>query len=177
LQNKLTKTDLYSPAEDTIFFANYIQHEKGNYALDIGTGSGYLARVLLPNFELVVVTDINYGAVKKAHSVIENCICCNAADALCKEFDLIICNMPYLPSDKIIDNATDGLYEGVMIPFEIIKSARNLIKKGGKMVFLTSSLANYKELLKRSESLGFNVKIVATKKMFFEELILVEAKK
>ena len=177
MQNKLTKTDLYSPAEDTLFLANYIQHEKGNYALDIGTGSGYLARVLLPNFELVVATDINYGAAKKAHHIIENCICCNAADALCKEFDLIICNMPYLPSDEITDNATDGLGEGVVIPFEIIKSSRNLIKKGGKMVFLTSSLANHKELLRQSESLGFHVNIVATKKTFFEELILVEAKK
>ena len=177
MQNKLTKTEHYSPAEDTIFFANYIQHEKGNHALDIGTGSGYLARVLLPNFELVVVTDINYDAVKKAHHIIENCVCCNAADALCKEFDLIICNMPYLPSDEIIDNATDGLDEGVLIPLEIIKSASNLIKKGGKLVFLTSSLANYKKLLKQSESLGFHTKIVATKKMFFEELILVEARK
>ncbi len=177
MQNKLIKTEHYSPAEDTIFFANHIQNEKGSNALDIGTGSGYLATVLLPNFELVVATDINYSAVKKAHSVIENCICCNAADALRKEFDLIICNMPYLPSDDITDSAIDGLDEGVVIPFEIIKSARNLIKKGGKMVFLTSSLANYKELLKRSESLGFHVKIVATKKMFFEELIIVEAKK
>ena len=177
MQNKLTKTEHYSPAEDTIFFANYIQNEKGNHALDIGTGSGYLARVLLPNFELVVVTDINYDAVKKTHLIIENCICCNAADALRKEFDLIICNMPYLPSDEIIDNATDGLDEGVVIPLEIIKSASNLIKKGGKIVFLTSSLANYKKLLKQSESLGFHMKIVATKKMFFEELILVEARK
>ena len=177
MQNKLSKTDLYCPAEDTIFFANYIQNEKGKNALDIGTGSGYLARVLLSNFELVVAADIDYYAMKKAHSVIENCICCNAADALSKEFDLIICNMPYLPSDEITDNTTDGLTEGVVIPFEIIKSARNLIKKGGKIVFLTSSLANYKELLKRGESLGFHVKIVATKKIFFEELILIEAKR
>lgn len=177
MQNKLTKTDLYSPAEDTIFFANYIQNEKGKNALDIGTGSGYLARVLLPNFELVVATDISFSAVKETHSKIENRICCKGADALCKEFDLVICNMPYLPSDEITDSTVDGLDEGVIIPFEIIKSARNLIKKDGKMIFLTSSLANYKELLKQCESLGFHVKIVATKKMFFEELILVEAKK
>ena len=177
MQNKLTKTDLYSTAEDTIFFATYIQNEKGKNALDIGTGSGYLARVLLPNFELVVATDISFCAVKKAHSVIDNCICCNAADALRQEFDLIICNMPYLPSDEILDNTTDGLDEGVIIPFEIIKSARHLIKEGGKMIFLTSSLANYRELLKLTESLRFHVKIVATKKLFFEELILVEAKK
>jgi release factor glutamine methyltransferase len=43
------------------------------------------------------------------------------------------------------------------------------------MIFLTSSLANYTKLIKLTESLGFKVKIVATKKLFFEELILVEA--
>lgn len=177
MQNKLSKFEYYSPAEDTIFFANQIQNEKGRFALDIGTGSGYLAKTLLPNFDLVVVTDINFDATKKAHGIIENCVCCNSTDALHMEFDLVTCNMPYLPSDKITDVAVDGLHEGVTVPLSIIKSAKNVIKKGGKMLFLTSSLANYKELLKQTESLGFQVRIVASKKMFFEELFLVEARK
>lgn len=175
MQNKLSETEPYSPAEDTMFFANYIQHEKGNNALDIGTGSGYLAKVLLPNFNLVVATDIDYNSIKKTHTVIDDCICCNAADALCIDFDLVVCNMPYLPSDEIVDATVDGLHEGLEIPLQIIKSAKNVLKKNGKMIFLTSSLANYEKLLKLTESLGFQVRIVATKKMFFEELILVEA--
>lgn len=175
MQNKLSKSDYYFPAEDSIFFANQIQNEKGKFALDIGTGSGYLAKVLMPNFDLVIATDISFDATKKAHSVIENCVCCNAADALRTKFDLIVCNMPYLPSDKITDVTVDGSHEGVTVPLNIIKSAKNLVKKGGKMLFLTSSLANYKELLKQTKSLGFQVRISATKKMFFEELILVEA--
>lgn len=175
MQNKLAKTKPYLPAEDTIFFANHIQNEKGKLALDIGTGSGYLAQVLSLNFELVVATDISYNAAKNAHSAIKNCICCNGADALCTEFDLVICNMPYLPSDKISDYAVDGLRDGLEIPLMIIKSAKTVIKKGSKIIFLTSSLANYQELLRQTELLGFQVRIVATKKLFFEELILVEA--
>ncbi|MGI0003330.1 MAG: HemK2/MTQ2 family protein methyltransferase [Nitrosopumilaceae archaeon] len=175
MQNKLTKTEHYSPAEDTIFFANYIEHEKGNNALDIGTGSGYLAKVLAPNFNLVVVTDISFDSIKKAHLVIDNCVCCNAADALRIDFDLVICNMPYLPSDEIVDATVDGLHEGLQVPMRIIKAAKDVLKKNGKLIFLTSSLANYKKLLELTESLEFQIKIVATKKMFFEELILVEA--
>jgi release factor glutamine methyltransferase len=175
LQNKSTKTEYYSPAEDTLFFANHIQNEKGKSTLDIGTGSGYLANVLLPNFEVVVATDISFDATKQAHNLIQNCICCNAADVLTVKFDLVICNMPYLPSEKITDPTVDGLDEGLIVPLQIIKSAKNIIKKEGKMMYLTSSLANYKKLLKETESLGFQIKIVATKKMFFEELILVEA--
>jgi release factor glutamine methyltransferase len=175
LQNKSIKIEYYCPAEDTLFFANHIQNEKGKYGLDIGTGSGYLANILLPNFEVVVATDIIFGATKKAHNLIQNCICCNSADPLAMKFDLVICNMPYLPSEEIIDPTVDGLNEGLIVPLQIIKSAKNVIKKGGKMLYLTSSLANHKKLLEETESLGFYTKIVATKKMFFEELILVEA--
>ena len=175
MQKKLTETECYTPAEDTIFFANHIQNEKGKYALDIGTGSGYLAKVLLPNFELVVTSDINQKALKKAHLLIENCICCDSADALSVKFDLVICNMPYLPSDQIMDIAVDGSDDGILVPLKIIKSAKNVTKKGGKLLFLTSSLANYKELLRQTELMGFEIGIIARKKFFFEELILVEA--
>ncbi|MGI0088840.1 MAG: HemK2/MTQ2 family protein methyltransferase [Nitrosopumilaceae archaeon] len=171
----MAKTEYYSPAEDTIFIANHIQNEKGKYALDIGTGSGYLAQVLLPNFAIVVATDISFEATKVAYSVIENCVCCDSANALCSKFDLVVCNMPYLPSNEIADKTVDGLHEGLVIPLQIVKSAKHVIKKGGKMIFLTSSLANYKELLKQTEAIGFHVRLIATKKMFFEELILVEA--
>jgi len=56
----------------------------------------------------------------------------------------------------------------------IIKSASQRIGESGKIIFLTSSLANYSILIKLCESLGFDVKIVARKKLFYEELLLVE---
>jgi len=111
LQNKSIKTEYYLPAEDTLFFANNIQNEKGISALDIGTGSGYLANVLSPNFEVVVATDISFDATKQAHNLIQNCICCNSADPLIMKFDLVICNMPYLPSEEITEHTVDGLGE------------------------------------------------------------------
>ena len=175
MQNKSIKTEYYLPAEDTLFFANHIQNEKGKSALDIGTGSGYLANVLLQNFEIVVATDISFDSAKKAHNLIQNCICCNSADPIIMKFDLVICNMPYLPSDEITDPAVDGLNEGLTVPIQIITSAKNVIKKGGKMIYLTSSLANHKKLLEETSHIGFDTKVMATKKMFFEELILVEA--
>jgi release factor glutamine methyltransferase len=63
----------------------------------------------------------------------------------------------------------------LLVPLQIINSAKNAIKKGGKILYLTSSLANHKKLLEETEYIGFYTKIVATKKLFFEELILVEA--
>ncbi|MGI0073938.1 MAG: HemK2/MTQ2 family protein methyltransferase [Nitrosotalea sp.] len=174
---KKSYNEYYQPAEDTLFFADNIRNEKGKAALDMGTGSGFLARILSSNFVLVVATDINLMALKKAHESVENCVCCNAADALNLDFDLVVCNLPYLPSDEISDPAVDGLREGVEIPMKLIRSASNIIRQTGKLLYLTSSLANYLELMKRTEQLGFSTKILAKKKLFFEELILVECLK
>ena len=167
----------YVPAEDSIFFADYLKDKKGRSALDIGTGSGILANVLSKNFSLVVATDVNISALVKAHETLDNCICCNAADALHTQFDLVVCNLPYLPSDELLDPAVDGLHDGTVIPSMIIKSANSRIEKNGKMVFLTSSLAKYETLVQLAESLGFHVTIVAKKKLFYEELIIIECTK
>ena len=174
---KESQNSYYIPAEDSIFLADYLENQKGKSALDIGTGSGILAKVLSKNFELVVATDINIFALKKAHEIIDNCVCCNAADALHTSFDLVVCNLPYLPSEELLDVSVDGLREGVEIPSMIIKSASQRIGKNGKMIFLTSSHANYNFLIDMCTSLGFDAKIVAKKKLFYEELILVECVK
>jgi release factor glutamine methyltransferase len=171
---KESQNSYYIPAEDSIFLADYLENQKGWSALDIGTGSGILAKVLSKNFELVVATDINIFALQKAGEIIHNCICCNAADAIHTDFDLIVCNLPYLPSEKLVDPTVDGLKEGVEIPSMIIKSASTRIGKNGKMLFLTSSLANYDALIELCESIGFDAKVVEKKKLFYEELLLVE---
>lgn len=176
MQNKLFKNDEYPPSEDTFFIANNIENEKGEYALDIGSGSGYLTKLLTENFSLVVGTDINCEVLKNQSSYkTSNLICCNASDALKIKFDFIVCNLPYLATDEILDIATDGGAEGFEIPKKIFDSTINNLKKNGKFVFVTSSLSNYQKLIDYAEKLGLKTRIMAKKKLFFEELILVEA--
>lgn len=165
------------PAEDTFFLAEHIKNEKGQMALEIGTGSGYLARILEENFDVVVATDVEFASLKGQTHRSQNMICCDGASALGAKFDLVVCNLPYLPSDKIVDRAVDGGPEGFVIPYKIIESASVCIKPRGKMLYLTSSLANYERLMSHTESLDCSVRILAKKKLFFEELILVEAMK
>jgi len=102
-------------------------------------------------------------------------VCCNGAEALSYQFDLVICNLPYLDTDEILDVATDGGKEGLEIPAKIIRTISYCMKPEGKFLFVTSSLSNYEKLIEITKQQGFDVKILAKKKLFFEELILVEA--
>jgi len=176
LQNKLSN-EQYNPAEDTFFLEDCIKDEKGYSALDIGTGSGYLTKILEKSFSFVIGTDINFDVIKNQTYKTTNAVCCNSADALAIQFDLIICNLPYLATDQIIDIATDGGKEGLEITIPMIKSAFSCIKSGGKFLFVTSSLSSYSKLIDFCKQEGLQARILAKKKLFFEELIIIEAKK
>lgn len=165
----------YSPAEDTFFIVENIKCEKGYSALDVGSGSGYLTKLLAENFSFVVGTDINYQVLQKQTYKTENIICCNGSDALAMKFDLVVCNLPYLATDEIHDVATDGGAEGFEIPKRIFDSVIGNMSPESKFIFVTSSLSNYQKLIKYAQKLGLQTRITARKKLFFEELILVEA--
>ncbi len=174
MQTKFLKNEEYPPSEDTFFIVDNIENEKGNFALDVGSGSGYLTKLLCKNFSFVVGTDINFNVLKNQTYKTNNIVCCNGSDALKIKFDFIVCNLPYLATDTIIDIATDGGEEGFEIPKKIFDSVINNMAENGKFIFITSSLSNYQKLIEYAQKLGLKTRIMAKKKLFFEELILVE---
>lgn len=174
MQTKFLKNEEYPPSEDTFFIVDNIENEKGNFALDVGSGSGYLTKLLCKNFSFVVGTDINFNVLKNQTYKTNNIVCCNGSDALKIKFDFIVCNLPYLATDTIIDIATDGGEEGFEIPKKIFDSVINNMAEHGKFIFITSSLSNYQKLIEYAQKLGLKTRIMAKKKLFFEELILVE---
>ncbi len=176
MQIKSLKDEEYPPSEDTFFITENIENEKGDFALDVGSGSGYLTKLLSENFSYVVGTDINHNVLKQQTYKTQNLICCNGSDAIKIKFDFVVCNLPYLATDEILDVATDGGIEGFEIPKKIFDSVCNNIKENGKFIFVTSSLSNYQKLIDYIQKLGLKPRIIAKKKLFFEELILVEAR-
>ena len=175
MQKKLFNNEEYPPSEDTFFIASNIENERGISALDVGSGSGYLTNLLSNQFSFVIGTDINFRVLTNQTYKTKNIICCSGSDALKIKFDFIVCNLPYLATDEILDIATDGGAEGFEIPKKIFDSAHQNLKENGKFIFVTSSLSNHQKLIDYAQKLGWKTRILTKKKLFFEELILVEA--
>ncbi len=153
----------------------HLKNEQGGFALDVGSGSGYLTKLLYENFSYVVGTDINFDVLRRPTYKTDNLVCCNGSDALKIKFDLIVCNLPYLATEEILDIATDGGAEGFEVPKKIFDSVIENMANNAKFIFVTSSLSNYQKLIDYAQKLGLKTRIIAKKKLFFEELILVES--
>ena len=165
----------YARAEDTFLLEDGIAGLSGRAALEIGSGSGYHSRALERSFELVVATDINLAALRTQTFRAQNRVCCDGASAIRGGFDLVICNMPYVPSGPVEVYATDGGRGGVEVPLRIMRSAIPRVARGGRFLFVTSSLSRPGELAALAASMGMSTRTISSRKMFFESLLLMEA--
>lgn len=92
----------------------------------------------------------------------------------CPRFDLIIFNPPYLPKNSSEPEnsriSTTGGKLGNEVINEFLKQARDYLNKNTRIFLLTSSLSG------KIDFLNYNKKILAKKKLFFEELTIWEMK-
>ena len=165
----------YIPAEDTFLLADAAGSESGRAALDMGTGSGYLAKILQERFETVVATDVDLGVLKHQTYPARMRVCCHGASALRGPFDLAVCNPPYLATEQVQDRSTDGGPGGVPVPAAMIRTAAPLLRPGGRLLFVSSSLSDYGSLVRLCSQLGMEASVERRKRLFFEELVVVRA--
>jgi release factor glutamine methyltransferase len=170
-------TDIYIPSDDSYFFSEYLEkYLKGSKRdinfLDMGSGSGILAKTA-KNFipkKNIYVADINPDAVYLLKKEGFKAIYTDLFKNIKEKFDIITFNAPYLPEEEKEPNdskiATTGGIKGDEISIRFIKQAKKHLKKNGVIFLLVSSLTP----LDRIKRLGG--KIVAKKKIFFEELII-----
>ena len=176
---------VYIPAEDTFFLEDVVKDYFGNSVLEIGVGSGYLTTRLMKNYKFVVGTDLSLKAIKDVKSRIRSydfndkvdLICCNGATVFQENvFNLAVFNPPYLPSEGFIDTAVDGGEGGIKIVGEWLNQTSKIIIEGGVIIFIISSLSDYRRLFKEIKP-KLNVELVRRKKLFFEELMVLKAYK
>lgn len=171
---------IYQPSDDSYFFSeflfNYLQKQKNKNLkfLDMGTGTGILAEKASKFLKKknILAVDINQESEKFCKKEKIKFVKSNLFENVKENFDLIVFNAPYLPEDKKEDKesklATTGGEKGDEVSVEFVKQAKNHLNSKGKIFLLVSSLTPSAKLKK------LGGKIVARKKIFFEELIIVE---
>lgn len=170
---------MYQPSDDSFLFSDFLndyfsklKSREISY-LDLGTGSGILAEVAKKNkVKDILATDIDKAVLtfvkKKGFTTRKS----NLFEKIPENFDLITFNAPYLPEDELEPKdsqvATKGGKKGDEISLEFIKQAKKHLNKNGKIFLLVSSLTPLSRLKK------FKFKVVARKKIWMEELLILE---
>ena len=155
-----------------------VERLEAKNVLEIGCGTGFIIYHYLkkvPNIHFPVGIDISLDdlrEMKRRSSFLEIV----QADGLHipfrkSAFQLVFFNPPYLPSEKILDRAVDGGKDGIEVTCGFLKSARRVIKRGGYVVFIASSLSNTENLEKKIRNLKFSIYSKHFKRLFFEILI------
>ena len=176
---------MYFPSEDSFFFKdfleNYFKKIKKNKKekikiLDMGSGSGILAEECSKFIkkENILCADIQKESFDLLKKKGFNAIKSDLFKQINKKekFDLIIFNAPYLPEDKREPKEssieTTGGKNGDEISLRFLRKAFNYLKKDGKIFLLVSSLTPLNRIKK------YKYKIVAKKKIPFEELLILK---
>lgn len=181
---------IYPPSDDTFLILDNLKLNGGEFVLDVGTGTGILAIRCALKGCYVVGIDVKRAAVKnaqynaKVNSVekLTSFLCSDAISALrdmC-EFDVIVMNPPYLPSTGVTsmdDPSWNGGPNGTSLVFKVIKEVHRILGKRGKMYFVISSLSNYSDVISLLRIMELQPTILARKKLWFEELFLVEVRR
>jgi len=165
----------YPPSEDTFLLEEAIKKEKGYIAIEVGAGTGYLSLAVKDNFDLILATDISLYCLKIFKKKIREKGIANIelilADLLTPirncDIDLIFFNPPYLPKDEVrtdVDGLTVYQKNSKNIINEFLEQIKNFKTK---VYFVCSSLSNFKKDI-------FDIKIVLSKKLFFEEIYILK---
>ena len=169
---------MYFPSDDSIFLSNVVNHYHGQLALEIGTSTGIILKELSKNFRIVIGTDIDFGSLKRAQSILKNdrLICCDAASALHDvRFDLIVTNPPYLPNNpNQVDKTVDGGPTGIEVSIHILTSALDKLARNGKILILVSNLSDKRKLEIFASENNLVMNQIAQKEIFYEILEIIE---
>ncbi len=175
-------TQIYFPSEDTYLLikAALAEVKPNDRVLEIGTGSGAVAKSLTEITPQVLAVEINPHAAKYAHEI--NGIEVIRGDLfkpLCGEFDLILFNAPYLPTtpeergDDWLEYALDGGPSGRGVVERFLHEAPPHLSTFGRILLLISSLTGIDEVLKICHAEALIALVVAEERQEDGEMLYV----
>lgn len=143
-----THINVWCPSIDTILFAKALKKilkKRFLSGIEIGCGSGFLSKFVLSkskSLKSFLINDINSYAIKSAKDNIHDKRAkFFVGDGLRlidgKKFDLLLCNPPYVPRPKSID---DNPYEGIGLLYHLVHEGQKYLSPNGLIITNISSL-------------------------------------
>jgi HemK-related putative methylase len=175
---------IYQPEQDSYLLLEQVKNyltkikNKNINILDMGSGSGIQAKTCKElGFNKILCADINQEAVefikKQRFKSIYSDLFSNISKK--NKFDLIIFNPPYLPEHKYDkEKDTTGGKKGFETIIAFLEQAKPYLTNKSSILLLFSSLSQPKIIIEKAESLGYKLKKLSSKKLFFEELFVYE---
>jgi release factor glutamine methyltransferase len=172
-------SEIYEPAEDSYLLVNVlkkylpklIERNSDLKLLEVGCGSGIqIKNILGLEKENIFCCDINPEAVEKCKELEVNCVLSNLFENIVGKFNVIIFNPPYLPENKNEPKdsqlVTTGGKQGSELINKFLRQAKKHLENNGQIFLLTSSLTQGISFE------GYEINLIAKKKIFFEELFV-----
>lgn len=170
---------VYQPAEDTWLLVDCLSELTfEGVVVEVGSGSGAVSSHIAERGVEVVAIDISEAA---ARSTLANCshllnrVHVIVGDKLSplrpsSRISLIASNPPYLPSENTSDITTEGGQTGAEFAISLIDESEEFLDKGAKLVLIASTLGNDEAITRHAAEKGLNLRRIASKRLFFEEI-------
>ncbi|PSP93305.1 methyltransferase [Halobacteriales archaeon QS_4_62_28] len=173
---------VYQPAEDSDLLARTAREaaKADDCALDLGTGSGYVAEALADVGADVVASDLNPGACRQAADRGLAVVRGDLLDPFVDDaFDLVTFNPPYLPTapneewDDWMEHALSGGEDGRRLVDPFLNEVERVLALGGRIYLLISSLTGIGDVQRYADDRDLAGRIVAQEKHPYERLVVI----
>ena len=178
---------MYNPLEDSFLIQKYVQKYAHGSVLDMGTGTGILAKTAARNKKVkkVLAVDIDDAAITYCKNTIRSkkisFTVSNLFSNIKGTFDTIVFNPPYLPEhpneDKDVARAVSGGKKGYELIASFLNQTGKHLNPQGNILLLFSSLTNKGIVDKLIEHNGLVFEELGTQKFFMETLYCYLIKK
>ncbi|MCK5150503.1 MAG: tRNA (adenine(22)-N(1))-methyltransferase TrmK [Candidatus Thorarchaeota archaeon] len=175
--------DVYPPAEDTFLLLDSIDTKPSDRALEVGSGTGYVALHLCQAVSQVIAIDISFAAVRNTIANVRTNSLQNKCTVIQSEmltglsprekFSIIAFNPPYLPAEEggtSLDHALIGGEVGIELTERFIRQAVEYLQPEGRLYVVVSSLADVETIERVMNSCSLSTEIVGETPLFFEKL-------